>query len=659
MGLRTRLLLFIVLPVIIGIGLISASSYWGAKTALDQQIRQTIALTTEHTKHELEGWLLDKQSTVTALAHSFSSSGITLEEQRRNLEKLRQLHPGMRDLTVTYADGRFISASGWTPPAGFDPRQQVSYQVGSKGQGIGYTDIHDDVKTKSPVISIVTPITVGGQIVGVVAADLDLKAIYTLISDKTVGQTGYPYVIDRKGFLVAHPSLQHTDNLFTVDGGGLAEATKSFLAGEPTFAQRPYKGVEKFYSSSPLEISGWAVVTSVPVKELFAPINALAARALMLSLITLTVLTVIIIFVTNDITAFLRKLAAAMKGVAEGNLTVGEGELHQSTTTEMRELNENLCAMASQLRQLVKGVSELAQAVAASAEELTASAEQSSAAANQIAESISAIATGADDQFNSVKSTTSVASQLAEEIQSVSIGAKTVEEAAEKTTVAAKKGGRAVKAVINQMHRIENTVTQSGDMVSKLNERSQEINEIVAAIRNIAEQTNLLALNAAIEAAHAGEMGRGFAVVAEEVRKLAEESKDSTQKITNLIQTIQKETEASVNAMSVGINEVQSGTKVAQAAGREFGIVENLIDEVESQFREISATVQQASAGGQEIVAQMEHIESIVRETTGQTQNAAASTEEQSASMDQIALSTESLARMAEALQASVQRFRI
>ncbi|WP_187147787.1 methyl-accepting chemotaxis protein [Heliomicrobium modesticaldum] len=658
MGLRTRLLLFIVLPVIIGIGLISISSYWGAKTALEHQIRQTIATTTEDTRHELQGWLLDKQSIVSALSQSFSSSGINLEEQRRHLERLRALHPGLRDLTVTYADGRFVSASGWTPPAGFDPRQQVSYQLGSKGQGIGYTDIYDDVKTESVVISIVAPITAGERFVGVVAADLDLKAIYALISDKTVGQTGYPYVIDRKGFFIAHPSLQHTDNLFTIDGGGLAEAAKSFLAGEPTFAQRPYKGVEKFYSSSPIEVNGWVIVTSVPVKELFAPVDALAARTLMLSLITVTLLALIIIFVANDITAFLRKLAATMEAVAAGNLTVDEGELHHSTA-EMGELKKNLYAMAGQLRQLVKGVSDLAQAVAASAEELTASAEQSSAAANQIAESISAIATGADDQFNSVKSTTHVASQVAKEIQSVSIRAKTVEEAAEKTTVAAKKGGRAVKAVINQMHRIENTVTESGAMISKLNERSQEINEIVATIRNIAEQTNLLALNAAIEAAHAGEMGRGFAIVAEEVRKLAEESKESTQKITELIQAIQKETEASVHAMSVGINEVHSGTKVAQAAGREFGIVENLIDEVESQFREIAATVQQASAGGQEIVAQMEHVEAIVRETTGQTQNAAASTEEQSASMDQIALSAESLARMAEALQASVQQFRI
>ncbi|MBM7867460.1 hypothetical protein GTO89_11790 [Heliobacterium gestii] len=659
MGLRTRLLLSIVLPVIIGICLISASSYWGAKDALHHQIQQTVSKTTEYSKHELEGWLQDKQSIVSALAESYGSSGITPEEQRRNLEKLRQLHPGMVDLTVTYADGRFLSASGWTPPPGLDPRQQAAYQAGINRQGISYTDLYDDVKTKKTVVSIVKPITTGNQMIGVVSADLDLEAISALLSDNTVGQSGYCVVIDRKGFMISHPSLKHTDNLYEVEGGALAEATKGFLSGEPTFAQRTFQGVDKFYSSFPLPTSGWSIVTSVPVKELFAPIDALAARDVMLGLTTVALLTLIIIVVTNDFTAFLRKLSAALKAVSEGNLSVDASQLHQSKTTEMQSLNLHLCAMADHLRRLVRDVSDLTQTVAASAQELTASAQQSSAAANQVAESISAIATGADEQFNSVSSTTSVASTVAEEIQSVANRAKAVEEAAEKSTGAAKKGSRAVKAVINQMHRIENTVTQSGEMVSKLNERSQEINAIVEAIRNIAEQTNLLALNAAIEAAHAGDMGRGFAVVAEEVRKLAEESRSSTQQIIKLIHTIQKETEASVKAMSVGINEVHSGTRVAQAAGREFGIVENLIDGVETQFREISLSVQQVSTGGQEIVNQMERIQAIVRDTTGQTQNAAASTEEQSASMDQIAVSSESLARLAEQLQASVQRFHI
>jgi methyl-accepting chemotaxis protein len=116
------------------------------------------------------------------------------------------------------------------------------------------------------------------------------------------------------------------------------------------------------------------------------------------------------------------------------------------------------------------------------------------------------------------------------------------------------------------MRLIHDTVQDLSKVIRGLGERSKEIGEIVAVITKISSQTNLLALNAAIEAARAGEHGRGFAVVADEVRKLAEQSAQSAQQISELITHIQKETLNAVQSMDQATKEVQSGLDVVDSA---------------------------------------------------------------------------------------------
>ena len=358
--------------------------------------------------------------------------------------------------------------------------------------------------------------------------------------------------------------------------------------------------------------------------------------------------------------AITKSFQTILKSIAkdkDGYITIKEVEL--ASKDEFGELAQVLNTLLLQVQGFVKLVSASGEQLAASSEELTASTEQSAQVTTQVAATISEVAASANKQATSVKSTASIVEQMSVSIQQVAANANAVSSMADKTASAANHGDKAVDAAIDQMKSIEQTVSSSTQAVTKLGERSKEIGQIVDAISAIAGQTNLLALNAAIEAARAGEQGKGFAVVAEEVRKLAEQSQESTKQIASLVSEIQNETDSAVITMNDGSREVKVGSEVVNTAGQAFKEIASLIAEVSSQIKGISAAIQQMASGSQQIVESVRAIDCISAEVVGQTQTVSAATEENSASMEQIAAASRALANMAEKLQSAVGKFKV
>ena len=143
------------------------------------------------------------------------------------------------------------------------------------------------------------------------------------------------------------------------------------------------------------------------------------------------------------------------------------------------------------------------------------------------------------------------------------------------------------------MESINNNVDTLALVVEGLGKRSFEIGAITEVITAIADQTNLLSLNAAIEAARAGEHGRGFAVVSDEVRKLAEQSAQSAQQISQLITLIQEETKKAVKSMEKVSTEVEQGTSAVNEAGKSFNQIQATVNDVTLQVEEVTMTLKQ------------------------------------------------------------------
>jgi methyl-accepting chemotaxis protein len=139
-------------------------------------------------------------------------------------------------------------------------------------------------------------------------------------------------------------------------------------------------------------------------------------------------------------------------------------------------------------------------------------------------------------------------------------------------------GRRAVDEVVEGMRRIHQQMDQVGENITHLAEQVQTIGEIIATVNDLAEQSNLLAVNASIEAAKAGEQGKGFSVVAQEVKSLAEQSKQATVQVRGILGEIQRATSSTVLAAEQGSRAVSEGVKQSGQAGEAIRLLSQNID---------------------------------------------------------------------------------
>ncbi|HOG34275.1 MAG TPA: methyl-accepting chemotaxis protein, partial [Petrotogaceae bacterium] len=166
---------------------------------------------------------------------------------------------------------------------------------------------------------------------------------------------------------------------------------------------------------------------------------------------------------------------------------------------------------------------------------------------------------------------------------------------------------------------------------------------MVNSISEIAFQTNLLALNAAIEAARAGEHGKGFAVVAQEVKKLAEQSKESASSISEILGQIQNQIHDAVSSIDKSTEEVSSGQKVVLVAGESFFSIEKQIAELSEAVDGITESINSLYDYNSNVLDAVGKIRDISQETASNSKTISMATEEQSAGVEEIASSAESL----------------
>lgn len=233
---------------------------------------------------------------------------------------------------------------------------------------------------------------------------------------------------------------------------------------------------------------------------------------------------------------------------------------------------------------------------------------QLSSSSAEIQATTAQVNSAATETATAISQTTATVEEVKQTAKLSREKAKYVTDTAHNASQVSQSGKKAVEESVAGMNRIRGQMESIAESVMRLSEQSQAIGEIVSTVNDIAEQSNLLAVNAAIEAAKAGEQGKGFAVVAQEVKSLAEQSKQATAQVRAILNDIQKGISNSVIATEQGSKAVEAGIKQSTEAGEAVRILADNVAEAAQAATQIAASSQEQSAGMDQIVSAMENI---------------------------------------------------
>jgi methyl-accepting chemotaxis protein len=278
---------------------------------------------------------------------------------------------------------------------------------------------------------------------------------------------------------------------------------------------------------------------------------------------------------------------------------------------------------SDEVGRLVRAINEIDSSLRLQLGELASASDELLGAAAEVDTATRDVASGLHEQNEGVDRISAAITQMSASIREVASMSSGAADAAGESSTRAQQGGSVVQQVVDRMHSINKSVSDSASSVSELGRRSEQIGEIIGVINDIADQTNLLALNAAIEAARAGEHGRGFAVVADEVRKLAERTTVATEEVRDSIVAIQKETSDAVERMESGTTLVKEGVTLTTTAGESLEQIVSNAGTVTSRVSSIAAAADEQAGASEEISRGVSRIAEVARDVTEQSNRTA------------------------------------
>lgn len=500
-------------------------------------------------------------------------------------------------------------------------------------------------KTNEPVLFFCGPVySESGTFLGVFGAFLKSSVLTDLVTAKKIGETGYCFMANKEGIIIAHPDTKHVLQLDLKTLKGMENITRDMMAGKTGAEEYVFKEIDKVAGYAPVKAKGWSVAATQDSREFLASVIALRNSIALITAIAVVLAGVLIYFAANSIVRPINKAVAGLKDIAqgEGDLTM---RLAVTTNDEVGELARWFNTFIEKLQAIIGKISDNAKEVNLSIKELSAIA--------------SALSKNADETSGRAGNVATAAEEMSANLNGV---AAAMEQSTTNTTMVAS-AAEEMTATINQIaqnaeqaHTVsEKAVHQASSTSSKMAELGQAalaIGRVTEAITEISEQTNLLALNATIEAARAGEAGKGFAVVANEIKELAKQTAAATQDIKKQIDGVQGTTKSTVE-------EINQITTIINSVNEIVATISSAVGEQSAATEEIANNIAQASQGLGEVNENVSQSSAVAGTITQDIAGVNHASVEISKSSQQVHASAGRLQDLANELQGIVNTFKI
>lgn len=650
------------LSIVLCLGITAVISYGIAADRLKTESTNQYQIMSEKTAEEIDNWLNEQAQLVTNTAASIEI--MNKYEQKYLADYLTPFvndfneNQYIYDLYYTSSDNVMASGSGYVPDPGIDFTQRDWYLGAMEAENLFFSAPYRDTDSGKIVITISKKIMSDGKANGVLAADIFVDTLVTIVEGEKTDGNSYVFLLDDNEGVVNHPNTAYgyVDDepvaLANLPDQTYAQLSVTLTSGNTdSISCKDYDGVNRTLFITKVSSCGWYVIAAIESSVLSQASQSLMGGfgiALILSIVLGIVISIL----------FAARIVGPIKKLTK---KIAAGDFNQDVTVnskdEIGELANGYNDLMHKMRNLLEISKNAADNMSEFAKSLYTEAQNIAGGARTVNTGMNDITSAMHVQYDAVEQGKEQLDSFDKKITEFNGQFGQMEQMIRESITQIIDSARIAESLEGSVAKTKDNMQVIYEDVKNLEMISNGITEIVSTINNISSQTNLLALNASIEAARAGEAGKGFAVVADEIRTLSEQTATATNNIGGLITNITDSISRTVNTINTSSDILENNNQISEQVVTVFSQMEGNIRELGTINQTLAQAMQDFISSKENIDTSFGLIDEKVNTCLSSTESAVEISKEQEETVDKLTSRTDELRQMAENLRESTDRF--